>query len=269
MRTNDVHHFEQFIAVIKKLRGPNGCDWDKAQTPESMRSSLIEESYELLDAINNKDQHNIREEIGDILLIITMIAYMHEQKNTFSVSDAVSDITQKLIRRHPHVFAGDNSSSIDEIKKNWDKIKEGEKKQKDKPDSTSVLDAVPESYPSLLKAYKIQRKAAKAGFDWNTANDIIKKCHEEITELQQALSGNDEAGVEEELGDLLFSIVNVARFLDIEPSTALHKANCKFEKRFRFVESGMNDSGIALSKANMEHMEQFWKKAKAAEKIKP
>ena len=253
--------FQELYNIIKRLRAPDGCNWDREQTPQSLRSDLIEETYECIEAIDNGDYEHTKEELGDLFLLVTMLAYMHEQENKFSVADSLTGISEKLVRRHPHVFGDSKADTPDEIIKQWDEIKikvEG-RKAKD-----SVLDKVSNGLPSLEKAYKLQKKAAKVGFDWQHIDDIWAKVHEEIDEVKNAENDSIEE-LESEIGDLIFAVVNIARGYNIDPAIALQRTNNKFTKRFHFIEKEMRNDGKELSSDNFELMDAYWDKAKTKE----
>lgn len=243
----------RLLSLIKMLRSPDGCPWDKVQTPLSMRPCLIEELFEVVDAISRNDASNAREELGDMLFNTLLTAYMYEQNGDFSIADSLNDVTDKLIRRHPHVFAGK------EFKAGlWDSIKnETEGRKKD-----SVLDTVPDGFPPLLKAYKYLKKAAKQHFDWTNVADVRKKVVEELEEVDEAAVSGDSVHLEEEIGDLLLSVVNLSRFYGIDPSSALSRANSKFYKRFTYVEKAMREHSVPMSQEHLKDMERFWQEAK-------
>jgi tetrapyrrole methylase family protein / MazG family protein len=288
--------FGRLYAIITRLRAPDGCPWDRQQTPQSLRGSVVEEAYELVEAIDEGDAAHVAEEAGDLFLLATMICYMHEQKGAFSVADSLAGTGAKLVRRHPHVFADAVAETPDAVLKQWDEIKENVEGRRKKD---SVLDAVSRAMPPLERAYKLQKKAAKVGFDWARAADVWAKAREELLEAEQACealaakngealaaeggaamrvkrsSGDDEVqeetgaaerrALEEELGDLLFSAVNVSRFLGVDPALALHAANEKFSRRFRQVEKRMAESGKEMRPENMAAMDAFWDEAKSRE----
>ncbi len=265
MKNNEA--FENLIDIIKKLRSPEGCPWDIEQTPETLRSTFIEETYEAIDAINSGDIAHIREELGDTFLNVAMIAYMYEQSGSFSVAEVLDEISEKLIRRHPHVFPESEGHSIvenevstsGEVLNQWDKIKEqleGKKSEK------GILDGVPMSFPPLLRAYKMQRKASKKGFDWENSEGSFLKFYEEIDELKEAERSGDKTHMEEEAGDLLFAAVNVIRHMGIDPCIALARSNEKFKKRFTHVEAECKKQGIEMKKENVKKMDELWDKAK-------
>jgi len=266
--------FKKLYDIVVRLRGDGGCPWDREQTPLSIRGDLIEETYECIEAINENNPAHVKEELGDIFLIIIMLAYMYEQEQHFSLADALEEASEKLIRRHPHVF-GELSSgasviekkslenlSSDDALQNWAKIKiqlEG-RKPKD-----SILDEVSSALPPLDRAWKLQKKAAKAGFDWPDTDGVIEKIREEMSEVEAVIASGG-VTIEEELGDLLFSVVNLCRFFNIEPSLALQRTNIKFTTRFRHVEKRMKESGEEMNAKKLEMMDQYWNEAKGGEK---
>lgn len=255
--------FDRFFEIIRRLRAPDGCPWDREQTAESLRSSLLEEAYECVDGINQGDDHNLREELGDIYLLVTMIAYIKEQEGTFTVAEVLEDISSKLVRRHPHVFGESSASTSDEIIQQWDRIKvevEGKRPKE------SALDGIPASFPPLERAYKMQRKAAKVGFDWAEKEPVFEKVREELDECAQEVKSGDANALEQELGDLLFSVVNLCRFLDVDPATALHRTNQKFVHRFHAVERGMKERDLPMDNAHLAQMDAIWNAEKDNEK---
>ena len=263
--------FLRFYNIIAKLRAPDGCPWDREQTPLSMRSDLIEETFEAVDAITQKDTKHTKEELGDVLLNTAMITYMHEQQNLFTMSDVLDEVSDKLVRRHPHVFpesvgkseASGSVKTAEQVLNQWDKIKQNLEGRAGK----SILDEVPEGIPALLRAAKLQKKAAKKGFDWTCIDEVYKKTEEEFEEVKLALAmqdGSEKAklGLEEEIGDLLFSVVNISRFLKVDPVIALQRSNKKFYDRFTFIEQKMAENNLPMDFDHMEQMERFWNEAK-------
>ncbi|MDR1838069.1 MAG: nucleoside triphosphate pyrophosphohydrolase [Treponema sp.] len=248
--------FKALYDTIVRLRGPDGCKWDREQTPSTLRGALIEETYECLEAIDENDPAHVAEELGDLYLLATMIAYMHEQEGLFTVANALERIKDKLIRRHPHVFGDVKVNNVAEILDNWAAIKVEQEGRKPKD---SILDEVRSGLPPMDRAYALQKKAAKAGFDWPDMEGVIAKIREEIEEVKAACAQGD---VEEELGDLLFSCVNLCRFLKVEPSVALRRTNGKFVKRFKHVETSMKEAGHVMKKENLDIMDKFWNEAK-------
>lgn len=261
--------FEGLYSVVKRLRADDGCPWDREQTPESLRGALIEETYECIEAIDAKDWPHIREELGDIYLLATMIAYMHEQEGLFTVSQVLEEITAKLIRRHPHVFGENTASTSAEVLEQWAKIKVEQEGRKPKD---SLMDQVSRALPPLDRAYKLQKKAAKVGFDWPDLEGVWSKIEEELAEAKEACdihrendSEEHREHLEEELGDLLFSVVNICRYLHVDPSVALQRTNNKFVRRFHHVEQAMKAQNLPMDKDHVPHMEQFWQEAKDEE----
>jgi tetrapyrrole methylase family protein/MazG family protein len=252
--------FKALYDVIARLRGPGGCPWDLEQTPSSLRGDLTEEVYECIEAIDEKNSGHIAEELGDIYLLVTMLSYMHEEEGLFTVADVLNGITEKLIRRHPHVFGDVKFENSAEVLANWAKIKVEKEGRKPKD---SVLDEVSSGLHPLERAYKLQKKAAKAGFDWPDKEGVITKIREELDEAQAC--GNNTEKLEEELGDLLFSVVNLCRYCGVEPSLAIRRTNGKFVNRFSYVEKKMKEAGLPLLKENIIQMDKFWNDAKKNE----
>jgi len=254
--------FRNLYEIIVRLRGPEGCPWDKEQTPLSIRGNLIEETYECLEAIDEKEPNHIKEELGDIFLLVTLLSYMYEQEGLFSVAEVIDGLSEKLIRRHPHVFATARASSPDEALMNWTRIKVEQEGRKPKD---SILDEVSRGFPPMERAWKLQKKAAKAGFDWPDAAGVITKLKEELDEVEAAISagtGTGNTALEEELGDLLFSSINLCRFFDIEPSLALQRTNTKFTERFKHVEKRMKENRQEMKAQNLAVMDEYWDEAK-------
>jgi tetrapyrrole methylase family protein/MazG family protein len=261
---NENTAFQRLYDTIARLRAPDGCPWDREQSPATLRGNLIEETYECVEAIDEKDPAHIREELGDLFLLAVMLSYMYEQEGFFSVSAVLTGITEKLIRRHPHVFADVHVRDSTEVLDNWARIKVEQEGRKPK---NSVLDEVSQALPPLDRAWKLQKKAAKAGFDWPDIQGVIGKLEEELQEVKEARTGERDGAVsheavEEELGDLLFSVVNLCRYLKVEPSVALHRTNTKFVKRFMYVEQEMKKNGHEMKQENLPLMDGFWETAK-------
>ncbi|MFO7850275.1 MAG: nucleoside triphosphate pyrophosphohydrolase, partial [Spirochaetia bacterium] len=253
--------FDRLFSIIKTLRGPEGCPWDIKQTPHTLAPNILEEAYEFIDALSNKDTPNMREELGDIYLLVTMISYMYEQENGFTVKDVLDEISDKLVRRHPHVFGDMKKEDAGEVIELWNSIKKNvEKKEK----VNSITEQVARTLPPLERAYKLQKKASEVGFDWNKSSEVKNKVVEELKELIEVIESEEPAGEreEEELGDVLFSIVNLSRFLKIDPAVALHSTNQKFVRRFQYIEEKMEMEGKELSKENFALMDRLWEEAK-------
>ncbi|MGE4319352.1 MAG: nucleoside triphosphate pyrophosphohydrolase [Deferribacterales bacterium] len=254
--------FEKLVNIVKKLRGENGCPWDREQNLYSIKNLFIEEAFELVDALDNEDIPNIREEIGDVLFHMVFHAAMAEDEGYFTLEDVLREISEKLVRRHPHVFGNTNVENTDEVLVNWDKIKLEEKKHKSKE---FILDDIPNAYPSMLRAFKIQEKVRKVGFDWNNADDCMEKVNEEFNEFTDAVRSGTKEEMEHELGDIFFALINISRFLKINPDEALRKANGRFTDRFNFIEKSLKAEGRQCSEASLEEMEKLWQEAKKSE----
>jgi tetrapyrrole methylase family protein / MazG family protein len=252
--------FEGLYDIICTLRSPDGCPWDREQTPATLRSALLEEAYECIEAIDDRDAAHTKEELGDLFLLVCMISYMHEQEGAFTVAEVLREIGSKLVRRHPHVFSDAKAASSEEVLAQWDRIKTDiEGRNKDK----AALSGIPKSLPPLERAYKIQKRVAKVGFDWVHERDVVAKVEEELGEVQEHLQGKG-PGLAEELGDLLFSVVNLCRFVGMDPALVLHQTNEKFSRRFGAVEDGMRNRGVAMSAETMAAMDELWEAAKAS-----
>jgi tetrapyrrole methylase family protein / MazG family protein len=264
--------FERLVALQKRLRAPNGCPWDREQTHSTLRTYLIEEAYEVLDALETGDDSKFAEEMGDLLLQIVFHSQIATEEGRFTISDVIREIHEKMVRRHPHVFGTKRAKDTAEVLKNWEQIKARERREKsgesEKPDcedAASLLDGVPRGLPGTLEGLQLTKKAARIGFDWRDAQGIFDKIREECAELQHVLEHQDERRTEEEVGDLLFAAVNLARFLRVDPEIALKNANTKFAQRFRAMEQLAAQSGRPLEKVPREEMESFWEAAKRAE----
>jgi XTP/dITP diphosphohydrolase len=252
--TDKLKAFERLLVIMDELR--EQCPWDKKQTIESLRHLTIEETYELADAIIDKDMSNIKKELGDILLHIVFYARIASETNDFNIADVINAVCDKLIHRHPHIYGDVKVKDEKEVKENWEKLKmkEGNK---------SVLEGVPNSLPSLVKAARIQEKARAVGFDWENKNQVWEKVEEEIQEFRTEVNSKaSHDKIESEFGDVLFSLINYARFLEINPENALEKTNKKFIKRFQYLESQAEKSGKKLSEMTLAEMDVYWNKAK-------
>ncbi|MBP5402778.1 MAG: nucleoside triphosphate pyrophosphohydrolase [Treponema sp.] len=280
--------YNRLYNVVSILRSENGCPWDREQTPMSMRRDLIEETFETVDAITQNDSEHAKEELGDVLLNATMISYMYEQKGDFTLAQVLNELSEKLIRRHPHVFPesegrvceqGDVKNG-EQVLSQWDRIKENVEGRK----TECILDEVPDGFPPLLKAFKYQKKAAKKGFDWDNIDDVKAKVREEFEEAENARLERDSAAskqnakvfernstkeaddaqkhLEEEIGDFFFALVNYARKLGVDPETALNRANRKFYRRFSYVQRKMQETGQEMANGALSIMDKFWDEAK-------
>lgn len=256
----DKYDINDLIEIMRLLRSENGCPWDKVQTHETIKKSLIEETYEVIEAINKKDNGLLCEELGDVLMQVVFHAQIENEKGVFDFSDVTDGVCKKLVERHPHVFGDITVKDSDEVLKNWDAIKS---KSKNRKTQTDKMLSVPRELPALMRSAKIQEKAAKVGFDWDNADGAFQKVLEETEELKQAVKNNDKENINEELGDLLFSVVNVSRFLDVDAEEALTSSTDKFLKRFSVVESLAKQRGIDMEKSSLEELDRLWDEAKA------
>ena len=260
---------DELVAVMSRLRAPGGCPWDREQTYGSLAQYLLEEAYETFDAIQEADSTgdvtHLKEELGDLLLQVVFHATIGAERGEFTIEDVAEGISTKLVLRHPHVFGDAKLESAEDVLDNWDTLKANERKASGKEVKTngSILDDVPVHFPALLEGLKLTGKAAKTGFDWKETDHIFDKLHEEVAELQQAIESRDSGEIGEELGDLLFVVVNLARRLDVEPETALKKTNRKFRSRFKFIEEELKRRGRSLEDASLEEMDSLWEQAKA------
>ncbi|MCZ6875938.1 MAG: nucleoside triphosphate pyrophosphohydrolase [bacterium] len=245
-------HFQQLLSVVDRLRSEQGCPWDRQQTPQSLIPYLLEEAYEVIESIEANDQPALQEELGDLLLHILFQGRIAQESGQFTIDDSVQAITAKLIRRHPHVFGDQNDQTVSEIRQHWETAKQQEKGR------DSVLDGVPRTLPALTRALRMQGKAASVGFDWPTIEPVWGKVHEELAELQAACDEAHAAHIEEEFGDLLFSLVNLGRFLRLSPEEALRKAIGKFERRFHAIEQELASRGLRPDQASLEEMDAIW-----------
>lgn len=250
---------ESLTAIMKKLRSDQGCPWDREQTHQSLTRYLIEEAYEVIDAIEQQDPQALAEELGDVLLQIVFHAQIASENGQFTMDDVLKAVCEKMIRRHPHVFADTEINSVEDVLSNWEAIKKREKANQDRK---SLLDGIPKHLPALLRAEKIQSKAAKVGFDWNDISGTIAKLEEEIEEFKQAVAAANHGDMEAEIGDLFFSLVNVCRFLNINPERALNLTTNKFIRRFQYMEKQAALNNRELNTMSLAEMDQLWETAK-------
>jgi len=255
----DIDYFKEILDIVARLRGENGCPWDRVQTHTSLKPDLIEETYEVLEAIDEGDDDELCEELGDLLMQVLLHSQIASEEGRFDIEQVIRGLSRKLIRRHPHVFGEVQVSGVSEVLTNWERIKRGEEGNRDR---TSILDGIPRQLPALMRAYKVQRKAAKDGFDWDRVEGVLEKIEEELSELKQACLSEAQAEIEEELGDLLFSLVNLSRFLNVDPESALQKAIKKFESRFRLIEEMASAKGEELKGLTLAQMDELWERAK-------
>ncbi len=252
--------FERLVEIMARLRGPGGCPWDREQSFDTIKRYLLEETYEVMDAIDARDWDGLEDELGDLLLQAVFFAQMATEEGRFDIADSVHAICNKLVRRHPHIFADGDARTADDVSKRWDEIKAVENKGKAKPQG--LLAGVPRSLPALVEASQIASRAARAGFDWDSVEQVFDKMREELSELDGARASGKSEQIEDELGDLLFVVVNIARFLKVDPEQALRKTNAKFRRRFAHVEAGVEAQGKTLPEAGIAEMEVLWKAAK-------
>src|SRR5258706_2304175 len=254
--------FDELVQLMTTLRGPDGCPWDRKQTLPSLKPFIIEEAYEVVDAIDRDDRHALAEEVGDMLLEAVFVAEVTREEGSFDIYDSITAIHDKLVRRHPHVFGDVEANDAEEVLVNWEKLKNEERKAENK----SVLSGVPQSLPALLRASRLTEKAARVGFDWRRTEDVFDKVDEEIAELHDAIDSGVSSNVEDEVGDLLFTIANIARKLNVNAEEALQSTNRKFTRRFESMESHVRESGRNVDDLTLEEMDALWDEAKAAER---
>ena len=248
--------FVELLEIVEKLRGPDGCPWDKEQTHASLLPYFLEEAYEVMESVEEEDWDTFREELGDIMLHVALQSQIAQEDKKFTVTDALKIVNEKLVRRHPHVFGDKQTDVAFEAKQNWEATKHAEKNRK------SRLDGVPPALPALTRAQRLQQKAAYAGFDWEHVDDVWSKLHEEIDELKSAHENGDLDNVKEEIGDVLFSVVNLARYMDIPAEDMLRATNKKFVNRFQKIEEELEAKGKKLEESTLEEMGEIWERAK-------
>ncbi|MBI3666031.1 MAG: nucleoside triphosphate pyrophosphohydrolase [Acidobacteria bacterium] len=252
--------FQKLVEIMARLRGPNGCPWDREQTFDTLKSYLLEEAYEVIDAIDRRDWQELATELGDLQLQIVFFSQMAAEQSLFTIDDVLERIASKLIRRHPHVFANEPAATAEQVLKRWGELK-AEERGPERPEG--LLESVPRSMPAMMEAYQLTSRASQVGFDWQRFEDLLEKLEEELRELDEARHGSgDRERVEDEVGDLLFMMVNIARFLKFDPELALRKTNWKFRQRFAQVEQGLARRGTTWAQAGIEEMEELWQQAK-------
>ena len=259
----DKYNMDDLVAIIKVLRAPGGCPWDREQTHESIKKNFIEETYEVVEAINKQSPDMLREELGDVLLQIVLHSEMESENGNFTFDDVANDIVQKLVVRHPHVFGEVVANNTAEALNSWDAVKLKTKGQKNQTES---MLSVPRELPALMRAQKIQHKAAKIGFDWDDVDGAVDKLYEEIDELKTAMEQGKRLDIEDEFGDVLFSCVNIARFIDVDSEEALTASTDKFMSRFSLVEQMASEQGIDMKSSSIEELDRLWDKAKKIKK---
>ena len=248
---------EKLIEIMAALRRENGCPWDREQTQQSLKPFLVEETYEVLEAIDEGNPEKVKEELGDLLFQIIFHCRIAAEKGEFDIHDVINKISEKMIGRHPHVFGDARFETSEEVLRQWEERKKEEGKNRE-----SILEGIPRELPSLLKAHRIQARAARVGFDWQRVDDVLKKLDEEMAEFREALARKNQHEIEDELGDIFFVLVNISRFVGVNPEDALRKTITKFISRFRYIEMKAADSGKSLSEMTLEEMDALWEEAK-------
>jgi len=256
----NMNKFDELVETMKKLRGPNGCPWDREQSLETLKKTLVEECYEVLEVMDENNPEELKKELGDLLLQIVFQSEIMREENKFDIYDVAEEINKKLIRRHPHIFGDVLVKDSEEVLYNWEEIKKQEKGHENRK---SILDGIPKGLPSLDRAYKIQNKVRKVGFEFESIYDAFEKVQEELEELKIARKNMESDNIKEEIGDLLFSVVNISRMLNIDPNSALLETNQKFEKRFRYIENKCD-----IESSTLEEMDRLWNEAKYVYKQK-
>jgi len=250
--------FRKLVEIMARLRGEGGCEWDRAQTHQTLRQYLVEETHEVVDAIGRNEPALLCEELGDLLLQILFHARIAQENREFDISDVVASISEKMVRRHPHVFGEARADSPEAVSVQWEHIK----RTVENRTHGSIVGGVPKEFPSLLRASKISKKAARAGFDWERTEQVLEKVEEELGELKEAMAGADPGRIEHEFGDVLFALVNLARFLNLNPEVAMMSANDRFERRFREMEKIASETGNSIEASDMATLESLWQRAK-------
>jgi tetrapyrrole methylase family protein / MazG family protein len=256
--------FDKLVEIVAVLRSENGCPWDRAQTHETLKPDLIEEAYETIEAIDAKEPAKLKEELGDLLVNVMLHSQIAAEAGTFNISDVIQTINDKLIRRHPHVFGDVEVADADEVLSNWETIKRQEAGYEER---TSALDGIPARLPSLHRAQKIQRRAARVGFDWDDISDVLPKLDEELAEIKESITDGDPEAIEMEVGDLLFAVVNLCRFLNVRAEEALRKSNEKFISRFKDMEAELERRGAKFEDYDLNGLDEIWDEAKRLEKV--
>jgi len=254
-------NLDELIKIMAALRSEKGCPWDKEQTMESLKPFIVEEAYEVLEAIDEKNPEAVKEELGDLLFQVVFQCQIAKEKGEFEMADVIEKIGRKMIARHPHVFGDADYKTTEEVLVHWEAQKKREGKQRE-----SLLEGVPRTLPSLLRAHRLQDRAARVGFDWDKIEDVMKKLDEEIAEFKDAMAKKKEVAIEEELGDVLFMLVNISRFIGVNPEDALRKTISKFISRFRYIEMAAAESGRKLSDMTLAEMDALWDEAKTKKK---
>jgi tetrapyrrole methylase family protein/MazG family protein len=248
--------FSDLVAIMAKLRGEDGCPWDRRQTKEDLKPFLIEEAYEVLEALDRGDEQGLKEELGDLLFHIIFMARIAEEEGAFNIDDIIAGVTKKMVRRHPHVFGGSEVSGAHEVEANWARLKSTEKPR------GSLMEGLPLHLPALMRAFRLSQRASQVGFDWEHKDQVWAKLEEELTEFQEALREEKKDALPEELGDILFTLVNLARFIGVNPEDALRRVTNKFAERFTYIEQKLRDKGKAPHEASLVEMDALWEESK-------
>jgi MazG family protein len=252
--------FQALVEIMARLRAPDGCPWDRDQTLETIKPYTLEETYEVLDAIDRQDWNDLADELGDLILQVVFYAQIAQERGLFSINDTLDAINSKLLRRHPHVFGEKSAESPEDVKRIWGEVKAAEKKEKNAAEG--LLSGVPRALPALVEAQQIASRAAGVGFDWENPDQVLDKLHEELGEFAEARRSGDRSELENELGDMLFVLVNLARFVKVDPEQALRRTNAKFRKRFEYLERKLAERGKKPEDSTIEEMEALWQEAK-------
>jgi MazG family protein len=253
--------FQKLVEIMARLRGPGGCPWDREQTFDTIKPYTLEETYEVLDAIDRRDWSDVAEELGDFMLQAVFYAQMASEQELFTIDDTLDAINEKLLRRHPHVFGAESAETAGDVKRIWGEVKAAERKDKGKHED-GLLGSVPRSLPALVEAQQIASRAAGVGFDWENPEQVIEKLHEELAEFQEARRRASQEELEDELGDMLFVLVNLARFVKVDPEQALRRTNAKFRRRFGYIEQKLAERGKKPGEATIDEMESLWQESK-------
>jgi len=255
---------DKLVAIMDRLRSADGCPWDREQDYRTLRGYLLEEAYEVAETLDHAEVEGLCEELGDLLFQIVFLSRIAKEESRFTIDDVIAGITEKMIRRHPHVFADDSAADSAEVLVRWEEIKRQEKADAGKPPAESVLDGIPSSLPALLKAQRLGTKASRVGFDWGSADEVWPKVEEELAELTEALAQGETESIRAELGDLLFSLSMLARHLGIDAEEALQGCNDRFGRRFRWIERSLAQEDRAMAETDLDQLEQLWRRAKVA-----
>jgi MazG family protein len=262
-----ISEISELVRIIGILRSPEGCPWDRQQNKEDVGKYLIDEAYEVIDAIDEGVADHLKEELGDLLFLIFFLAHMAKENGEFDMADVVGDVSEKMIRRHPHVFGDKTADNVEEVRRTWQAVKQEEQKGK-KQKNADTIGNVSGSLPSLLQAFRITEQASDFGFDWNSTKEVMDKLEEETAELKKALMKGNSEQIRDEIGDVFFSLVNLSRFVKVNPEFAMKAAIKKFIRRFSFVENTLRDEGMSISEASMEEMDRLWNISKEKERKK-